>query len=322
MYNIIQKIKDIAKKSFLKTDKKIDTPLLSNSDILELLHRVQANKKSIASKHHSAFRQIGEMRSIFHGQGMDYEESRPYQPGDDPRYMNWQLTARTGQQFLKVFREERQPGIFIVVDRRNSMRFGTKKRLKITQAARIAAIQAFSAQQNNFSVGGVILENSLQWFKENDNKQAIFDFIHHAARPAFPAFDNIDIEESKLSDVLKILNEILTLGSTVYIISDFHDIAEENQAALLQLSASHQINAIQISDPAEIHLPDAGTLKLREINSNKHININSSEKDTNNSYKNKATEYFLLKQNIFKNISMPYQQILTTEDAVDKILAR
>ena len=320
MHNLIQKIKDISRKSFLKTDKRLDAPLLTNSDILELLHRVQTYKKSIASKHDSAFRQIGEMRSIYRGQGIDYEESRPYQPGDDPRYMNWQLTARTGQQFMKVFREERQPGIFIVVDRRNSMRFGTKKRLKITQAVRIAAIEAFSAQQNNFSVGGVILDNSLRWIKENDNKQAIFDFIHHAARPASPVFDKEVQEEAKLSDVLKILNEILTIGSTVYIISDFHDITEENQAVLLQLSVSHQVNAIQISDPAEINLPEAGKLKLKEINSNKYININSSSQNTNNIYKDKATEYFLLKQNIFKNISIPYQHVLTTEDAVEKIL--
>ena len=152
---------------------------------------------------------------------MDYEESRRYQSGDDPRYMNWQLSARTGQHYMKVFREERQPDVFILVDRRSTMRFGTQTRLKITQAARAATIVALSAQQNNLSVGGVIVSAELQWFKTNRNKQAIFDFIHQLARPARPAFTSPDIAEPSLAETLKLLNEILISGSIIYLVSDF-----------------------------------------------------------------------------------------------------
>ena len=320
MYKLIQKIKDIRKKSFLKTDNKKAEPLLSKNDILDLLQSVKSNQKDLSNKYDSAFRQSGEMRSIFRGQGIDYEESRPYHPGDDPRYMNWQLTARTGQQFMKVFREERQPGIFIVVDRRNSMRFGTKKRLKITQAVRIATIEAFSAQQKNFSIGGVIIDKSLSWFKQNNNKQAVFEFIHQAARPASPVYENNTLKEENFTNVLKMLNEILTSGTLIYLISDFHDISKKNQAALLQLSNSHSIHAIQIYDPAELNLPATGDIKLKEINSNKILNVNSSSPETNTIYTNKAAEYFLLKQNIFKEVSIPFHQISTTEDVIDRAL--
>ena len=231
--------------------------MLGNDEILDLLHRIQNRKKAIPHKHDIAHRQQGDVRSLFRGYGMDYEESRRYQSGDDPRYMNWQLSARTGQHYMKVFREERQPDVFILVDRRSTMRFGTQTRLKITQAARAATIVALSAQQNNLSVGGVIVSAELQWFKTNRNKQAIFDFIHQLARPARPAFTSPDIAEPSLAETLKLLNEILISGSIIYLVSDFHDLNNTDHAVLLKLASRHQVNAIQISDPAEINLPES-----------------------------------------------------------------
>jgi uncharacterized protein (DUF58 family) len=79
---------------------------------------------------------------------MDYDESRPYFPGDELRFMNWRVTARTGEPHMKVFREERKPSVFIVVDRRQNMCFGTRRRLKVSQAVRAAAVTAFDARLN------------------------------------------------------------------------------------------------------------------------------------------------------------------------------
>ena len=317
MHNLIQQLKRIGKQTFFKPDKILSKPLLNNNEILNLLYRVQSNKKTLSYKHVTASRQIGDIRSIYRGHGMDYEESRHYQPGDDPRYMNWQLTARTGQQYMKVFREERQPGVFILVDRRDSMRFGTKERLKITQVARTAAIAAFLAQENNFSVGGVILDNELEWFKENKNKQAVFDFIHQAARPALPVFDKKNYQEPGLDDVLRILNEVLTIGTTIYLISDFHDINENSQATLLQLATSHQVHAIQISDPAEVNLPKAGMLKLKAISSNKYTRVDTNSFSEHKNYKLKSDDYFALKKSLFENISIPFYHIFTTDEAIE-----
>ena len=164
MQNLIQQLKNITPAYIFKAGSKTQQPLLNNNEILELLLRVKNNKKSRSHKYDISFRKIGDVRSTYRGHGIDYEESRLYQSGDDPRYMNWQLSARTGQHYMKVFREERQPGIFILIDRRNSMRFGTQQRLKVTQAVRAAAIAAFSAQENNFSIGGVILDDEIEWF--------------------------------------------------------------------------------------------------------------------------------------------------------------
>ena len=321
MHNLIQQLKNITPASLFKADNKIQQPLLNNDEILDLLLRVQNNKKSRSHQYDISFRKIGDARSIYRGHGMDYEESRLYQSGDDPRYMNWQLSARTGQQYMKVFREERQPGVFILIDRRNSMRFGTQQRLKITQAVRVAAIAAFSAQENNFSIGGVILGNEIEWFKENQNKQAVFDFIHKAASPSDPVVTQIKNKQPNIADVLRILNEILTTGSIVYLISDFSDLEESSQPPLLQLSSSHQVQAIQITDPAEQVLPIAGAISLKETTDNKYIDINSSSKLEQGNYKARALDYFLNKKNLFEDIAIPYQQILTTDEDIEKITA-
>lgn len=317
MFNLIQQLKQYGQQPLFYIEKKLKKPLLNNDEILDLLHRVQSIKETLQLKHDIAFRKMGDNRSVYRGQGMDYEESRRYQPGDDPRYMNWQLSARTGQHYMKVFREERQPGVFILVDRRYSMRFGTQQRLKITQAARTAAIAAFSAQENNFSIGGVILDNKLEWFKENNNKQAVFDFIHQAARPALPVFSQSQPAELNLDNVVHILNQVLTAGSTIYLISDFHDINENSQPALLQLASSHRVHAIQITDPAEIKLPKAGVLTLKSVKSNKQYHIDSNSLLEQKNYESTAMDYFSLKKHLFESIAITYQQILTTDDMIE-----
>lgn len=321
MHNLIQQLKKFTPASLFKAGNESQQPLLNNNEILELLLRVQNNKKSRSHKYDISFRKIGDVRSIYRGHGMDYEESRLYQAGDDPRYMNWQLSARTGQNYMKVFREERQPGVFILIDRRNSMRFGTQQRLKITQAVRAAAIAAFSAQKNNFSIGGVILDDEIEWFKENQNKQAVFDFIHKAACPARPVITQIENTQPKIADVLRILNEILTTGSVIYLISDFSDLEESSQPSLLHLSTSHQVQAIQIADPAEQVLPIAGAVSLKETTNNKYIDIDTNSKLEQVSYKTRALDYFSNKKKLFEDIAIPYQQILTVDEDIEKITA-
>jgi len=313
--NFIEKLTKFKQRTFVKLDQQTQLPLINQQEILELSFQVK-NKKNISKyKNEIAFKKIGDVRSIYRGHGMDYEESRRFQPGDDPRYMNWQLSARTGQHYLKVFREEKQPGVFILVDRRQSMRFATRQRLKVTQAVRAAAISAFTAQENNYSIGGVILDENIEWFKESKSKQAAFDFINRAARPALPMFELQ--KENNINNILLMLNEILTAGSTLYLISDFHDLNESSQAILLQLSSSHHINAIQIIDQAEIKLPKAGIITLKQsINSKKQqLDTNSLAQQKN--YQSAAKEYFNNKKSLFEDIAIPYQAILTTDDDID-----
>ena len=317
MFTFIQQLKKIRPSSFFNFEKKTHHPLITNEEMLELLFYVQSNKKSQQHKKDIAFHQIGDVRSIYRGHGMDYEESRRYQAGDDPRYMNWQLSARTGQHYMKIFREERQPGVFILLDRRQSMRFGTQQHLKVTQAVRAAALAAFSAQEKNYSIGGAILDNDIEWFKESKNKQAAFNFIQQAARPAPPLFES-KIKEPNITDVLPLLNEILSSGSIVYLISDFHDLDKNSQSTLLQLSTLHQVYAIQITDPAEIILPKAGILTLNSSAHGKQQKLNTNTLAQQKTYQTKANTYFSVKKSLFEDIAIPYTTLLTTDKKIEE----
>lgn len=298
---------------------KTTNELLKHNEIIELLLRVKNKIKTTIRHHDISHRQIGEHRSVFKGYGLDYEESRRYQLGDDPRYMNWQLSARTGQHFMKVFREERQPGVFIALDRRSSMRFGTQQRLKITQAARAAAIASFVAQENNSSVSGLIIENEFEWYQSSQNKQAIYSFIQQAARPAKAVFESEQKNEPNITDALNTLIEVLAhkQGSTIYLISDFHDLTKEDQTLLLKLSSLHDIKAIHIDDKAESALPDIGICQFSSNIKDNRISINTHDTSITESYTSIRKEQLTKVKNIFETINVTYKKISTSVSNIE-----
>lgn len=318
---ITHQLKKVFSNPLLERNKKLNRPLLNDKEILNLMLRVQSSKKTGSYKYDIAHRKLGDVSSIYRGHGMDYEESRHYQAGDDPRYMNWQLTARSGQHFMKVFREERQPGVFIMVDRRDNMRFGTQQRLKITQAAIAAATAAFSAQQNNYSVAATIMDDKQEWFKDSHSKQSIFDFIHQAAKPA-AAVNNKSENKKKqpsLHDTLRTLDATVIKGTTIYLISDFHDLDEKSQAVLYSLASSHPVHALHIIDPAEIELPEAGVLSLHTKTLEKTAAINSNEIVEREKYQSSAQNNINTIKKLFESCAVSYQQILTA-DNIEKFI--
>ena len=137
----------------------VDThaPLLNAEELAQLMHRIQAQQGASYSRE-SQHRHAGDFRSVYLGSGLDFEEARPYQPGDDVRGMDWRTTARTARPHIKIYREEHQPALHVVIDRGPSMRFGTRSRLKVTQAARIAAMLGFGAARANTCIGGSDLQ--------------------------------------------------------------------------------------------------------------------------------------------------------------------
>jgi len=316
---ITQQLKKVFSNPLLERNKTRNRPLLNDKEILDLMLRIQSARKIGSYKYDIAHRKLGDVSSIYRGHGMDYEESRHYQAGDDPRYMNWQLTARSGQHFMKVFREERQPGVFILLDRRDTMRFGTQQRLKITQAAIAAATAAFSALQNNYSIAATIMDKKQQWFKESHSKQSVFDFIHQAAKPAAAVSNKIETTAPTLHDTLRTLDATVIKGSTIYLISDFHDLDKKSQAILYSLSASHPVHALHIIDPAEIKLPEAGMLSLHTNTLEKTASINSNEKTERDKYQSSAQNNINNKKNLFESCAISYQQILTT-DNIEKLI--
>lgn len=293
----------------------VNAPLLTREEILDLSYRAEALDKEGEHHYEVAHRQYGDARSVYRGFGMDYEESRPYQSGDDFRFMNWRLSARTGELHMKVFREERQPSVFILLDRRSSMRFGTQQRLKVTQAARVASLLAFAAQNHNTPVGGVLLEEELEWVADFHNDSGAFSFINAAKKSCPPLTTPANTQN--ITHVIRLLHSMLVKGSVVYLISDFHDIDRESQPALLQLACEHRVYAMRILDEAEINLPRAGELNFIVDTDGAH-RIDTNNAQTLQSYNELAENRRNEQNRIFASADINCIDIHSDEDAIER----
>jgi uncharacterized protein (DUF58 family) len=315
--------KSLAKLRFLDNDALFRKNLLQADELLELKQRCLAITSKTNNPYETAHQNFGDARSAHRGYGLDYEESRPYQTGDDPRYIDWQLTARSGELFMKVYREERRPGVFVLVDRRASMRFGTHSRLKVTQAARAAACIAYTAQQRHVSLGGVILELNPHWVSFSHSKDSSIDLIHAASSPCLPyssmamELPNALDEEPGIADTLNMLREFLVPGSLVYLISDFMDLKEDHSASLMQLASKNHLSAIHVYDPAEMALPQTGALRFYSTQTNKRINVETDAAQTINAYRKTAENHFSKREEIFHALGIPYTLLSTHDDAIE-----
>jgi len=235
-------------------------PLLDAAAIAALYQLASAARAGPPRVDEVAHRRQGDLRSPWRGSGLDYEESRPYQPGDETRLMNWRALARTGEPHVKVFRREQRSPVFVLVDRRAAMRFGTRVRLKAAQAARAAALLAFAAQVRHTTVAGAIVDDDLHWIAPALDAPGVFDLVRTIAAPCPPV--SPARAEPALPGVLRQLAAALERGTTLYLVSDFIDLDAACQAALFQLARDHQPCALHVIDPAEELLPAPGRVRL------------------------------------------------------------
>ncbi len=314
---------------YKRPQQQFDMPLLSRNEILKLRQQVEQQSGSAEYRHEVEHRTLGDARSVYRGYGMDYDESRPYFPGDELRFMNWRVTARTGEPHMKVFREERKPGVFILVDRRRDMRFGTRSRLKVTQAVRAAAVMAFDARLRNAPVAGVLLESAqkskLSWIAESFDEAGVFNFIHAANKACPPPASAQTVppsdsrSEESLSHVIKLLTPMLAQGSSVKLISDFHDLDDNCRSSLLELSMMHHLQAIHIIDPVEVELPGCGNLLVRSQNQSL-IGIDSSNKQSSSQYRKVASNFLESKQQLFRSLAISCQSVMTDDDRIAQVV--
>lgn len=214
----------------------------------------------------------GPFASFFRGQGMELHDSRPYQPGDDIRHLDWRATARSGKAISKVFLDERGLNLFLVIDRHPGMFFGTRGELKAASAARCAAILAFSALAARERVAGVVLGEETQYFPPASTTGGVLPLLQAAAAPvpAAPA-----TRPSTLPSLLTALARKIEPGTDLCLISDFHNLTDSNAPLLRILARDCATHALRIRDTAEEHLEDAGPLRLRSPFSGETLTVDS-----------------------------------------------
>lgn len=235
----------------------LHAPLLDGDEVARLLAQSR-NLDLLAGAPASEF-VAGDIATRRAGSGMEFDDNRPYQSGDDARYINWRLTARAGSPYVKIFREERRPCAFVVLDRRAAMRFATVGRLKVHHGAAAAILFAAAAAHHGAPVGGLVLDPHPRWLEPRHGESGLRLLADAAAAPA-PPLDGVS--EPALADVLNQLAARLRPSDDVLLISDFADLTETCVPTLVRLVSEHRVRVLQISDPAEFALPDAGLVEV------------------------------------------------------------
>ena len=246
-----------------RIDAVMHAPLIAAADMAGLA--AQANLLATEPLREVHDHHAGDWASRWLGRGLDFEESRLYSAGDDIRDMDWRTTARTGRPHLKIYREERQPTVHLVIDRGATMRFGTRRRLKVAQAARVAAVLSFATAGHNGVIGATLWDRHDQDLPPRHGRLAALALIEQAAAPCPPLTDPASTESLHHADRLATLEASLPRGAQLVLISDFSWLTDAHEAQLARLAVRFEVRAIQIIDAAERVLPDLGLVRFHDM---------------------------------------------------------
>ncbi|NIV17191.1 MAG: DUF58 domain-containing protein [Woeseiaceae bacterium] len=210
--------------------------------------------------------QTGAYVSHFRGRGMEFDESRPYQPGDDPRSIDWRVTARSTTAYTKLFREERERPVLIVVDLRANMHFATQGCYKSVNASRAAALLSWAAHHRGDRLGGLIFgDTTHRELKPRLGRQAALRFVHQLAE--HPDWEHRIRSEKQdgaapMTQAMAALRRVARPGSLVVILSDFIDFTRSAQAYLSGVARHNEVLAVFLNDPLERKLPPPGHYRI------------------------------------------------------------
>ncbi|MEC9460919.1 MAG: DUF58 domain-containing protein, partial [SAR324 cluster bacterium] len=214
-----------------------------------------ANKKVSSESAQNAGTLGGPYLTKLKGRGMEFAEARPYQPGDDVRHIDWRVTARTGRTHTKLFREERERPVMLVLDQAQPMFFGSRERLKSVQAARIAALLGWRALLRGDRVGGVLFSEQMHHeFRPRADRRNFLRLLSHIMTEHNMLVDRMNEGEwvfnSKFmfAEALRRVKHVVQPGSLVYVFSDFSGFDAECRKHLFQLSKQNQVQVYFITD--------------------------------------------------------------------------
>ena len=204
----------------------------------------------------------GIYRALFHGRGIEFDEVRNYQWGDDYRTIDWRVTARTGQMHTKLFHEERERSLYLILNAGHSMRFGTRKRFKWVQAVRIAALFTWLAMETGDRVGAMVYGVGRQPMiqRPSGGEPGAMKVLHLLSGVPSPSVGAV----SSLADTLVHLRQLARPGSLILLLSDFSDLDDAATGQLAHLQQHHDLAAIHLYDVLETELPLSGRYPITD----------------------------------------------------------
>jgi uncharacterized protein (DUF58 family) len=247
---------------------------MESAELFKKVRKIEIKTRGLSNQIFS-----GQYHSVFKGRGMAFSEVREYQPGDDIRNIDWNVTARFNHPYIKVFDEERELTVMLLIDVSASNQFGTQKTFKQEVITEIAAVLAFSAIQNNDKVGVIFFSKTVEKFippKKGTSHilRIIRELIEFKPQQ----------QETNLTEPLRYLTNAIKKRCTAFLLSDFMDRGFED--AIKIANKKHDLIAVRIFDAREIELPDVGFIRAQDAETKKQIWVDSSDRRVRRQYNN------------------------------------
>ena len=256
----------------------------------------------------------GEYHSVFKGRGMAFSEVREYQPGDDIRLIDWNVTARNGSPFIKIFEEERELTVYLLVDISKSGEFGSQNQLKQEFAAEIASVLGFSAIKNNDKVGLILFSNDIEkYVVPKKGKSHVLRVIRELL------YNEPKGNKTSIKNALDYLLKVAKRKSVIFLISDFID--DDHWSSLKIVNRKHDLIGIRLFDPAEKLLPDLGVIKVRDPESGSSFWIDTSNRAEMEKLKTQINSDLDAFNKQAKKIGFDIISVSTNGDFVDPLIS-
>lgn len=277
-------------------------------EILKKVRRIEISTRGLVNDVFS-----GEYHSVFKGRGMEFSEVREYQVGDDIRTIDWNVTARIGHPYVKVFEEERELTVMLLVDVSSSGEFGTVEQMKGEIAAEICALLAFSAIKNNDKVGLIIFSDQVEKYvapKKGKSHvlRVVREILYHEPQG----------HQTNIAEALQFLSRVTTRRAVVFLVSDF--ISSGYEKALQIANKRHDIVAITVTDPREVDLPNVGFIELEDAETGETFLLDTSSADVRREFSTKTNETILGREKLFRSMNVDYIDIKTNESYIEPLV--
>ena len=285
------------------------------TDLLKKVRKIEIKTKALS---HQIF--AGEYHSAFKGRGMAFSEVREYQWGDDVRSMDWNVTARLRSPYVKVFEEERELTVVLLVDVSRSGLFGTAEKTKRELLAEIASVLAFSASINNDKVGALFFSDHIEKFIPPKKGRTNLLHIIREMLELEPTSDKTDI-----GSALEFLTGAIKRKCTVFLLSDMIDADKDAKPryedALKVAKSRHDLSVVKVYDPREITLPEVGVVHIKDSESGEGAWINTSSKRVREDYEKWFRTLAQNEKRIFNKYQIDSVAIATNQDYVKGLMA-
>lgn len=283
--------------------------ITDTNELLQKIRRIEIKTKNLSRNIFA-----GEYRSAFKGRGMAFSEVREYRHGDDIRDIDWNVTARYAKPYIKVFEEERELTVLLLIDVSSSGRFGTHERTKRQLIAEIAGTLAFSCITNNDKVGVLFFSDRIEKFIPPAKGRK---HVLHILREILQM--NPEGQGTDLAKALIYANNMQKKHCSMFVLSDF--INEMNYDATVSVVAKkHDVMAVQVYDPHEANLPDVGLLNVRDAETGEMMLIDSSSRSVLSAYRKHWEEICEYMQTTFSKYDVSFVSTATNKDYVPSLI--